>query len=81
MNLASAGANNGHDEEGEQFLNVAQGMMERLGLEEALDPAELRCNAETTPIGDDLRFRSHIVWGYFVIAKWVLRQPSAYLIR
>jgi len=82
MNLASAGANNGHDQEGEQFLNVAQGMMERLGLEEDITgPAEIRPNIEHTHIGKDLRFRSHIVWGYFVIVRWAFIRTSAQPIR
>jgi hypothetical protein len=68
--MAYAGASNGHDQEGTRFLHIARKMAERLGLDDdTMDPPQRSCTLETTPISDDLRFRSHIAWGYFIIVK------------
>lgn len=70
VNMAYAGSGNGHDQEGMQFLQAARSMAERLGLDDkTMSLAALRSSFQNSPVEDDLRFQSHVAWGYFIIVK------------
>lgn len=73
VNMAYAGATNGHDQEGMHFLQTARYMAERLGLDDTTtSPAFLQRKSTVEPLTDDLRFRAHVAWGYFLIVKYVI---------
>lgn len=65
VNMTYAGSSNGHDNDGMKLLNVSRKMAARLGLEDS-DPDSNPHASEINPVSDDVRFRAHIAWGYFI---------------
>lgn len=77
VNMANAGAQNGHDQEGMHFLQVARSMAERLGLDDdTKPPAFLLRKLVPKPLTNDRRFHSHVAWGYFIMVKYVIQRSS-----
>ncbi|PPJ52275.1 hypothetical protein CBER1_10276 [Cercospora berteroae] len=65
VNMTYAGSSNGHDNDSMKLLNVSRKMAARLGLEDS-DPDSTPHTSETNSVSDDVRFRAHIAWGYFI---------------
>lgn len=68
--MCLAGSCNGHDQEGIRFFHLSQDMAERLQVEDEHSSQGQTPQLLVDPyIDDDLRFRSHIIWGCFMIGK------------